>query len=178
MGYTKDQLDKLATVMRGMPDASHTREHTKSEAVRILSKEISALQKRGYTLQQVGEILKTGGLEITTETLKNYLQRSKASSKSSAGGPESERTIRKAASEKKQVASVAKETEPGSGNGDVGISILNPDSQDMVKTTPLVAVMNGTDKTPVTPAYQLSTSSTRAPERMGMFVVGSDSSRI
>jgi len=37
-----------------------------------------ALQKRGYTLDQISETLRGEGLDITTPTLKSYLQRIKA----------------------------------------------------------------------------------------------------
>jgi hypothetical protein len=49
--------------------------------VRILSKEIAALQKRGYTLDQILETLRGEGLSIATPTLKSYLQRAKPEKK-------------------------------------------------------------------------------------------------
>lgn len=178
MGYTKDQLDKLAKAMREMPDAAHTREHSKSEAVRILSREIAMLQKKGYTLQQVGETLKSGGLEITTETLKNYMQRNKAISKSNAGRAGAQRPVRKTALPKKQLGTAANDTEPGSDYGEVGIWNPTSDPQILANSTPLGAVTNGMNQSKVTPAHQRPTINTRPPERMGTFVVSSDSSSI
>ncbi len=43
----------------------------------MLAKEIVALQKRGYTLEQIAETLRGEGLAISTPTLKSYLQRIK-----------------------------------------------------------------------------------------------------
>jgi hypothetical protein len=37
-----------------------------------------ALQQRGYTIEEVAESLRGHGFEITTPTLKNYLQRAKS----------------------------------------------------------------------------------------------------
>jgi hypothetical protein len=45
--------------------------------VKELTDEIIALQQRGYTIEEVAESLRERGLEITTPTLKNYLQRVK-----------------------------------------------------------------------------------------------------
>jgi arginine repressor len=53
-------------------------EHNKQDAIKVLAKEIAALQKRGYTLDQIAETLRGEGLDITTPTLKSYLQRIKA----------------------------------------------------------------------------------------------------
>ena len=54
---------------------------TKAEEIKLLASEIAALQDRNYSLQQIAEFLTGEGLEISTATLKNYLQRSKATSK-------------------------------------------------------------------------------------------------
>jgi len=50
---------------------------SKQEAVKILKKEISSMQQRGYALDQISEVLRTEGIDITTPTLKSYLQRAK-----------------------------------------------------------------------------------------------------
>jgi DNA-binding transcriptional MerR regulator len=50
---------------------------SKQEAIRILAKTIFSLQKRGYTLEKISELLSSDGLGISTATLKNYLQRAK-----------------------------------------------------------------------------------------------------
>ena len=77
MGYTKSQIDDVANILRALPDATLTREHSKMDAVSMLAKEIGVLQRRGYKLKEVAVALKQGGVEISTPTLKNYLQRIK-----------------------------------------------------------------------------------------------------
>lgn len=80
MKYTTEQLEAIAAKLRDMPPIE--KEHSKQEAVRVLSKEIAALQKRGYTLDQISETLRGEGMSIATPTLKNYLQRAKPAKKS------------------------------------------------------------------------------------------------
>lgn len=81
MKYTKEQLEAIKSKLRGMPKIENKQEISKQEAVRILSKEITDLQKRGYTLDQISETLRGEGLSIATPTLKNYLQRAKPTKK-------------------------------------------------------------------------------------------------
>jgi len=78
MGYTKEMIEAIATKLRDMPPMQEkTKEYNKQEAVRILAKEIAALKTRGYTIDQIAETLKGEGLDISTPTLKNYLQRAR-----------------------------------------------------------------------------------------------------
>ena len=80
MGYTLAQIEKIATKFRQKPEkAPEERELNKSEAIRQLSAEILALQKKGYPLEEIAASLKGEGLDISTATLKSYLQRSKPS---------------------------------------------------------------------------------------------------
>jgi methionine synthase II (cobalamin-independent) len=88
MKYTTEQLEAIAAKLRDMPPVEKKKqEHSKQEAVRILAKEIAALQKRGYTLDQISETLRGEGLSIATPTLKSYLQRAKPAKKSTAQAP-------------------------------------------------------------------------------------------
>jgi hypothetical protein len=78
MKYTTEQLEAIAAKLRDMPPVEKKKqEHSKQEAVRMISKEIASLQKRGYTLDQISETLRGEGLSIATPTLKSYLQRAK-----------------------------------------------------------------------------------------------------
>ena len=82
MKYTTEQLDTIASKLRNMPAIEKNKqEHSKQEAVKLLSKEIVAMQKRGYTLDQISEALRGEGIAVTTPTLKSYLQRAKPASK-------------------------------------------------------------------------------------------------
>jgi hypothetical protein len=72
MKYTQEKLEKIADKLREMPEVKSKREHSKQESVKILYKEIADMQKRGYTLEQIAEVLSGEGLQITTPTLKSY----------------------------------------------------------------------------------------------------------
>jgi hypothetical protein len=58
---------------------------TKQEIVRQLVGEIQAIQRRGYTLEQIADVFRGKGFVLTTPTLKNYLARAKAPRKGKAG---------------------------------------------------------------------------------------------
>lgn len=78
MKYTTEKIEAIAAKLREMPAVEKKKqEHSKQEAVSILSKEIAAMQKRGYTLDQISEALNGEGLAVATPTLKSYLQRAK-----------------------------------------------------------------------------------------------------
>ena len=82
MAISRDQVEKLRAQLRAAPEApADSVDTTKQQAVRLLAGEIQTLQRRGYTLEQVGEMLKGGGLVLTTPTLKSYLSRAKAARK-------------------------------------------------------------------------------------------------
>jgi uncharacterized protein (DUF1786 family) len=79
MRYTPEQVAQIAEKLRAMPPVEKVKKPdlSKQEAVRVLAKEIAALQKRGYTLVQISESLRGNGLAVATPTLKSYLQRAK-----------------------------------------------------------------------------------------------------
>lgn len=88
MKYTTEQLEAIASKLRDMPPVEKKKqEHSKQEAVRVLSKEIATLQKRGYTLDQISETLRGEGMSIATPTLKSYLQRAKPAKKAPVQAP-------------------------------------------------------------------------------------------
>ncbi len=74
--YTTKHLEAIAAKLRSMPPVEEeNRQHTDEEMIKILSKEIIALQRRGYTLDQVSKMLKVEGLDIWPVTLGPYLPR-------------------------------------------------------------------------------------------------------
>jgi hypothetical protein len=82
MGYTAAQVEEIASKLRAMPVIEPPpKDLTKQEVVKMLAKEIKSLQKRGYTLAQIATSLKGEGLDISTPTLKSYLQRVKSPAK-------------------------------------------------------------------------------------------------
>ena len=91
MGYSNEKLGAIAAKLKTMPVIEKKKqEHSKQDAVKVLAKEIAALQKRGYTLDQIAETLRGEGLDITTPTLKSYLQRIKAAKNKGQKEPKKE----------------------------------------------------------------------------------------
>jgi hypothetical protein len=78
--FTIESLDRIAAKLRALPPVDRsTRSLNKQEMVRRLAREIASLQRRGYTLEEVAESLRSSDVPITTPTLKSYLHRSKRS---------------------------------------------------------------------------------------------------
>lgn len=78
MKYTKEQVEKVKEKLKNLPPIEETKDLSKQEAIKMLHKDILLLQKRGYSLEKITEVLKQEGVEISTPTLKSYLQRGKA----------------------------------------------------------------------------------------------------
>lgn len=92
-----DTIEALKAKMKEAPEvAKEKRSVSKQEAIRELKREIQAMQKRGYTLDDIAKFMSDGGLQISTPTLKSYLQRSKADrvkgSKETSKQPAAEKT--------------------------------------------------------------------------------------
>ena len=86
MAYTIEQIEQIAAKLRELPPLERQqRQVNKQEAVRLLAKEIQALRQGGYTLEQIADTLRGEGLELTTQVLKNYLQRPKTTRKTTPG---------------------------------------------------------------------------------------------
>lgn len=76
--YKADHLEAVAAKLRAMPPVEKkSKDANKQEAIKILAQEIKAMQTRGYSLGEIGEILRGEGIAVTTPTLKSYLQRTK-----------------------------------------------------------------------------------------------------
>ena len=79
MGLKRAQIEAIRTKLKTMPSPpAGTVDTTKQEAVRLLAREIAALQNRGYSLDQSAGSLRGEGLDLSTPTLKSYLARAKA----------------------------------------------------------------------------------------------------
>jgi hypothetical protein len=79
MSYTFEKAEEMARALRTLPAVDQSKRRLSKQAlVKHLVAEIAALQKRGYTIEQVVESLQGVGFTITTPTLKSYLQRAKA----------------------------------------------------------------------------------------------------
>jgi hypothetical protein len=92
MEYTIEQTDQVGAGLLALPplDASK-RKLDKQAAVRRIKDQIATVQQRGYTLEQIAENMTALGIQITTPTLKSYLQRAKKASgrgaRATAGRP-------------------------------------------------------------------------------------------
>jgi hypothetical protein len=76
--FTLETVDDLAAALRALPARDPAERRLDKQAViRHLVEEITSLQQRGYTLEQVAALLSAEGVEVTTPTLKSYLQRAK-----------------------------------------------------------------------------------------------------
>lgn len=88
MGYKLEQVEAIAAKLRELPAIEPPpKDLSKKEAVKLLSKEIRSLQKRGYTLEQIATSIKGEGLDISTYTLKSYMNNSKQGGKLKAATP-------------------------------------------------------------------------------------------
>lgn len=78
MGYKIAQIDELQRKLDELPEVNDIeREVTKQEAIRRMADTISHLQARGYSMENIAEILTKEGLHISMQTLKSYLTRAK-----------------------------------------------------------------------------------------------------
>jgi hypothetical protein len=78
MGLSRDQVEQLRSTLKAVPKVpAASLDTTKQDAVKLLAREIEGLQRRGYSLEQIAEMLKGGGLVVSTPTLKSYLSRAK-----------------------------------------------------------------------------------------------------
>lgn len=86
--YTEEQLASLAARLRSMPPVQKKKDYNMQEVVRLLAKDVTAMQRRGYTLEQVSEIFREEGFGLGKHTLKSYTKQSKPVKKTPAGKPQ------------------------------------------------------------------------------------------
>ena len=79
--YTQEEVQRLAEKMRQMPKVDQKKDLTKSEAVKLLIKDIQAMRTRGYTLKDIAELWTSNDFNISESVLKSYMRRSGATSK-------------------------------------------------------------------------------------------------
>lgn len=78
--YTPEFVDSVAQKLRDLPPVESVKKSTemsKQEAIRKLSKDIRAMQKRGYTMDMIAGVLKSENITVSVATLRNYLQSSR-----------------------------------------------------------------------------------------------------
>ena len=83
--YNLEAIEQIAAKLKALPKVEpKKKELNKSEAVKVLDKEIKSLQKRGYTLKMIAEILTMHELNISESVLKSYLKRAEEKSTNEA----------------------------------------------------------------------------------------------
>ena len=78
--YSHDQVSAILTTLKKMPKVEkkpNVDYLNKQTTIKMLSAEIQAMQRRGYELKDIAETLNGQGIDISTPTLKSYLQRTK-----------------------------------------------------------------------------------------------------
>lgn len=74
--HTVEAVDEMIAKLRLLPPKDPAkRKLDKQESVKRMAQELIALQERGYTLEEIADSVRGVGLNITTPTLKTYLQR-------------------------------------------------------------------------------------------------------
>lgn len=71
--YSAEQIKSMISLFEKSPKIEKTKSITASEALKSMSKEIFALQDRGYTLQMILEILHKNGFDVSLATLKSAI---------------------------------------------------------------------------------------------------------
>src|SRR6218665_760906 len=85
MAVTVEQVERIAEKLRSLPPIENKkRVVSKQESIKMLTSEIAGLRERGYTLDQIAELLAADQLEIGAPPLKSFLQ---LSPKPSSEGP-------------------------------------------------------------------------------------------
>ena len=88
MGYPLSKVQEIAAKAQALqPPPAEKRELNKSEVIKELSGEIASLQKKGFSLEAIAQFLNGEGVEISSSTLKSYLQRSKVAPKTKKKKP-------------------------------------------------------------------------------------------
>jgi hypothetical protein len=73
MRYAADKAESIAAKLRALPPKQKEHDLNRRDMVNVLAKELHELQKRGYTLEEIGETLRGEGFDIATPTLRTYL---------------------------------------------------------------------------------------------------------
>ncbi len=76
--YTEEELAVMEQKLLALPPIEAAkRKRNKQGAVIRLAKAIATLQERDYTIEDIADSLRGVGLDLSTPTLKSYLQRAK-----------------------------------------------------------------------------------------------------
>ena len=76
MPFTTDELEVLRRELSELP-ATRPRIVSKQKAIAELTAELGAAQRRGYTIEDLAQLLADRGLAMTPGTLRGYLRRNR-----------------------------------------------------------------------------------------------------
>ncbi|MEF3193340.1 MAG: hypothetical protein K6346_03890 [Halothiobacillaceae bacterium] len=71
--YDKEWANRLKSELAGLPAPEGRGGMSKQEVVKFIHRELVELQKRGYTIPEIAQILTERGMGIAGNTLKNYM---------------------------------------------------------------------------------------------------------
>ena len=79
--FRKDAVDSLQNTLNELPEKTRDTMSAR-ESVQYLSNEIQSALMRGYTLQEITEIMRDNGIELSAGTVRSYLTRRKRPARS------------------------------------------------------------------------------------------------
>jgi hypothetical protein len=115
--YTMEALDEIRAKLAALPPKDpKQRKLDRQAGVKYMLRELTSLQERGYTLEEIVESVNGFGFQITTPTLKTYLQRARSDN---ADRPKAKRAApsRRAKTDAAKAASVTARVHAGAIGG-------------------------------------------------------------
>lgn len=79
------KLRKLPAVANKLPAVAKKTRHTPEKAVQTVQDELVKLLASGYSVAEVGKVLRSAGIEVSAVTLRGYVRNSSAANKRAAG---------------------------------------------------------------------------------------------
>ena len=86
MAITIDDIEALRRRLTELP-RNQPREVSKQEAVALLASELGAARRRGYSPEELAQLISEQGVAINGATLRGYLRRTRRSRKGRRGTP-------------------------------------------------------------------------------------------
>lgn len=78
MRYKVAQITALKQKLSELPAVDDSRrEVSKREAIKLIADDVRKLRKRGYSMESIANILADNGLQISMQTLKSYVAKSR-----------------------------------------------------------------------------------------------------
>ena len=79
--HSKEKLANISNKLDALPEVETSETLSNYQSIEHLRKSIKAAMKKGYTLEQIVEVLKEDGIDLKAQTLRNYLTKSGAKDK-------------------------------------------------------------------------------------------------